>query len=211
VVPDKVQDLGLVPQGSERVAEFRLVNRSRDDLELLGATTSCSCTSANLGRNRLAPGESTTIALTFHSGHSRGRIAIEGLLGYRSATAPDVTRTLTLHASGVIDPDFDVHPESLTFNADGPLRQSITLKPRRVSTLDVLSVQGDKRFLKTEILSTRPDEVIVAIEYLPERHYPDAGPASVLILTDAPHEPRHLFPVRVSPTSSPQPRTTDSP
>ena len=62
----KLHDFGTIPQyGGTVEATFRVSNEGSEDLVIGQLTTSCSCTSANIGSQTIAPGDETILTVVF--------------------------------------------------------------------------------------------------------------------------------------------------
>lgn len=71
--PELLYDFGDVQEGNIVKHEFVVKNTGDDVLEIKRVRASCGCTAAKPEKNRLAPGESTTIMVEFNS-EDRGGI-----------------------------------------------------------------------------------------------------------------------------------------
>ncbi|MDD5347732.1 MAG: DUF1573 domain-containing protein [Candidatus Omnitrophica bacterium] len=60
-------DFGIIPKDTVVGHMFRLDNGTARTLTIKNVTTSCGCTASKAKNNRLAPGESTAIEVTFNS------------------------------------------------------------------------------------------------------------------------------------------------
>lgn len=58
-------DFGSIPNTGPVTHEFQVRNVGRGSLEITGVSTSCGCTSAEVGSRHLARGESTSLRVTF--------------------------------------------------------------------------------------------------------------------------------------------------
>lgn len=59
-------DFGEIPQSGGKVSTaFTIKNTGKADLEIGQVTTSCSCTSAKIGKNKIPAGNSTILTVTF--------------------------------------------------------------------------------------------------------------------------------------------------
>lgn len=65
-VDRKLHDFGVIPQfGGTVDTDFTLTNTGEETLTIGTLTTSCSCTSATIAKQSLAPGESTAVTVVF--------------------------------------------------------------------------------------------------------------------------------------------------
>ena len=58
-------DFGTVPNDKSVSQTFQVRNAGRGELEIAGLSTSCGCTTAEIGDRRLAPGETTDLTVTY--------------------------------------------------------------------------------------------------------------------------------------------------
>lgn len=58
-------DFGAIPNSAPVSHTFQLRNVGQGALEITGVSTSCGCTTAEVGDRRLAPGGATTLTVTF--------------------------------------------------------------------------------------------------------------------------------------------------
>jgi hypothetical protein len=64
VTPEELV-LGTLEVGRAATGVFTITNRGRSTVSILGVRTTCGCTAAEPGRDRLEPGESTTLEVRF--------------------------------------------------------------------------------------------------------------------------------------------------
>lgn len=95
-------DFGTVPNNAPVDHVFRVHNAGDGPLEISGVNTSCGCTTAIVGRERLAPGESTELRVIYDP------LAHDGATGefmrvvYVRSDDPDTPEaTLTIHVTVV--------------------------------------------------------------------------------------------------------------
>lgn len=58
-------DFGTVPNTGPVSQTFQVRNTGKGPLEIAGVSTSCGCTTAEIGSQRLAPGEATDLVVTY--------------------------------------------------------------------------------------------------------------------------------------------------
>lgn len=211
VLPGTIQDVGAVRQRSVTKARFQLTNRSNALVTITSLSPSCDCTSFDINKRDLRPGETSIISLEYQSGTSRGIVEAMTRIDYRTANNPR-ERSVSLIVRGQIDPDFEVDPESIEFTASSPLVQHVILRPRHIARLDVLAANPNKPFLTADIADRDDDgSVDVEITFHPDLFYKGAGPAWVSITTDCEAQPTLRVPVRVHAPGSRDARNTLSP
>jgi hypothetical protein len=64
LVPAEV-NFGTIPNDASVTRTFEIRNEGPGSLEITGLSTSCSCTIAEVANDRIAPGESTVLTVTF--------------------------------------------------------------------------------------------------------------------------------------------------
>lgn len=79
-------DLGGVLQGSRNQAQFTIHNYSLREIRLVIKGKSCSCTTANLERDRLGAGESGLLTLLIDTGDRVGKFSSNVVLEYYDAS-----------------------------------------------------------------------------------------------------------------------------
>lgn len=77
VVEPERWDFGEVKQPAVATHDFTVRNAGQGTLEIRRVSTSCGCTSAKIGKERIEPGEETTLMVTYDSGAMKGE---KGLL-----------------------------------------------------------------------------------------------------------------------------------
>lgn len=65
-ITPKTQALGTVIYGDVVKTTFTLANNTNQPMKVTRVTTSCSCTTAKLGKKELVPGEKTTVHVSFN-------------------------------------------------------------------------------------------------------------------------------------------------
>ena len=62
-----VKDLGEIPQGTPKEADFTLTNDGKEPLVIKSATASCGCTMAKYSKDPIMPGKSTVLSATYNA------------------------------------------------------------------------------------------------------------------------------------------------
>ncbi len=60
-------NMGDIPQGIPRAAQFNLTNDGNEPLIIASAQASCGCTNLNYSKEPLMPGKTTTISATYNA------------------------------------------------------------------------------------------------------------------------------------------------
>ena len=68
-------DLGTIVCGNPITATFKFTNTGDAELEVIQVRPGCGCTKAETGKNKLAPGESSTITVVFNSSGYSGEVS----------------------------------------------------------------------------------------------------------------------------------------
>ena len=71
-VSEKEHDFGTIIEGAIVSHEFFLINEGDADLYIIKVSASCGCTAAKPSEDKLEPGESTLLTVTFNSAHKKG-------------------------------------------------------------------------------------------------------------------------------------------
>ena len=134
----------------------------------------------------------------------RGEFHVEATVGYEKETQ-DRPGFIRLRGYGVVDPDYDVDPPVLTFVRDRVSSATVTLSPRHIDNVKLLSFTCDQRFFSASISG---DSNAVEVVFQPKGYYADAGPAHVAIHTDSERQPVVIVPLRVVAADSSNDRDT---
>jgi|WetSurMetagenome_2_1015567.scaffolds.fasta_scaffold21811_3 hypothetical protein len=73
-VPLNVIDFGYAPQKSAVTCRFWIFSTGADTLRIIDVKPGCGCTKAPLEKNRIAPGDSTFVDITFNTGQYKGKV-----------------------------------------------------------------------------------------------------------------------------------------
>lgn len=66
-------DFGMMKQGDQGIYEFKFTNTGKSTLVIYTIKTSCGCTATTLGNDKIAPGESSIIKVTYNSAKKLGQ------------------------------------------------------------------------------------------------------------------------------------------
>jgi hypothetical protein len=61
------EEMGDIPQGTPRTAEFKLTNDGNEPLVISSAQASCGCTNLGYSKEPLLPGKSTLVTATYNA------------------------------------------------------------------------------------------------------------------------------------------------
>ncbi|MCA9243052.1 MAG: DUF1573 domain-containing protein [Phycisphaerales bacterium] len=101
-----VWDFGEVWSGEPATAEIKIENVGNADLDILRVKTSCGCTAAKPKKNKLVPGESDSISLSYNT----------------SKRKTDVSQYVTVETN-------DPESPSLRIHVKGTVKQFVDMKP----------------------------------------------------------------------------------
>ncbi len=91
----KAYDFGEINEGSVVKTNFTLTNTGRSALNIRETKANCGCTVSKLSKDTLAPGESSTITVSFNSHGRRGKQHKTVTIFSNDPTAPTQQLTLT--------------------------------------------------------------------------------------------------------------------
>jgi hypothetical protein len=185
-----VRDFGLVRQQVTQVAEFQLRNDAASPVRIDEVTSTCGCTQSQIAPRDLAPGESATLRLTLSTHERRGSLVVHSVVTYRKA-ACEQKYGLPLWVRATVDPDYEVIPEELSFGAGRPNFQRVVLRPEHLPFLQIKSLSVDRPFFEARLAQAAgtAGERSVEVVFHPERHYPGAENAYLLVSTDSQRQP----------------------
>jgi hypothetical protein len=93
-------DFGTIPNDKPVSQTFEVRNRGRGQLEILGVSTSCGCTSAEVSKRRLARGETAQLEVTYDPLAHDGATGRFMRIVYIRSNDPDVPEaTLTIRVT----------------------------------------------------------------------------------------------------------------
>jgi hypothetical protein len=97
-------DFGTIPNTEPVSQVFQVRNVGQGRLEVIGVSTSCGCTTAEIGRQRLSPGEATGLKVTYDPQAHDGATGEFMRLVYVRSNDPDAPEaSLTIWVT-VIEP-----------------------------------------------------------------------------------------------------------
>lgn len=126
-------------QGERRTADFILKNTSSSLIKVAQVMGHCSCTSHHLSSAAIAPGESTTLAITFDSGDRRGSTGTYATAYYVNAGDANL-RAVHCRITANVEPNIVTSPDSVTFTSGRAATAIVTLRPNKISRFRVTDV-----------------------------------------------------------------------
>lgn len=110
-IESAVYNFGTARQGDKVTTTFKLKNAGTAELLIQRVVAACGCTSTTPGKEKLAPGESTDIKVTFDTTGFTG----EKLKTVRVFSNDPDQPAAVLTIQGVVEPDVSVEPARLIF------------------------------------------------------------------------------------------------
>jgi hypothetical protein len=98
-------DFGTVPNDKLASQVFQVRNAGRGTLEILGLSTSCGCTTAEIDDHRLAPGETSDLTVTYDPQAHDGATGEFMRIVYIRSDDPDRAETTLILRVKVVEPD----------------------------------------------------------------------------------------------------------
>lgn len=194
-VPEKIQDLGVVPQGKTVDTVFKLVNEGTATLEVRAVRPTCGCTVAHFDR-KIEPGKTGQVKATLDTTNFIGPITKSMLV----MTNDPVEPTTTLIIKAIVQPYLEVLPRPLVrFNAikGEQVSREVTVVAENDQEFHVTKVDANVPYLTATVRRLEGDELIqgkskaqyaVAV-MLGEDAEPGPVNAVVTIHTDHPKAP----------------------
>lgn len=127
-VSDPVYQFGAVSQGTKVQHDFVIENQGQADLHIQRVVAACGCTAAAPEQDKVAPGSSTKIQVTFDSTGFSG----DKIKSVRVYTNDIDNSTIMLSLQGSVEPEVEVEP-SRVFLGDIIKGGADLAKPTRVS------------------------------------------------------------------------------
>ncbi len=145
VVNGRTHKFGSMQLRGTKTHTFVLKNTGDKPLTLEQRDTSCMCTLSQLEAERLMPGETTNVVLTWTPKHTSENFTQTAEIGTNDPRTP----LLTLRISGIVQKAIELSPSTVDL-------RSFTANESREAVLDVLSYYGDD--LEIEKLEILPEE-----------------------------------------------------
>ncbi len=150
------KDFGSVPHGSLQTHNFRLVNNTKQPVNITNVGVSCGCTSAYAAKTYLNPGEETAIV---------ARMDTSRFFGVRSVTVTvqfdrPAFEEVRLFVQANSRSDFSISPDGLAF---GEVRRSATPSIAATVTFygaatQITDVKSESNYVQTSIADAKtPD------------------------------------------------------
>jgi hypothetical protein len=166
-------DFGTIRQGEDATGTVELENAGDEELIIRRVTSSCGCTVAKIDTKKLAPGEITSLGITFESGKRYGKVAKAVFV---ASNDPD-NRRHRIEVRGLIKgykgESFVVKPESLdagvlpagvSVNLSGKLEN---IGDKAIMVMEVAHSKHIACWLETPLKIEPKDEVLFDLTVTP--------------------------------------------
>lgn len=156
---ETIFDFGIRPRFSKGAHKFVVTNNGEAELKLKTGRTTCQCTIGELGQNTVAPGESTTIELSWEIKQAGPGFQHSAQIHTNDPANP----TQTLIVKGFIGVDLAVWPADRwslgSLNVDGEGTQEAYVYSQVSDNMEVTNVTGSQPGLTFEIAQLTQDEL----------------------------------------------------
>lgn len=196
-ISERSWDFGTVPPGGKVTHGFIIKNSGQDTVRLIKIRLTCSCTSAPLKKQVLAPGDTTRLEVTFNSGSFSGPVS---RLLYLQSDDP-VEPMLELGVSvtvGYRGKQLEFEPLLADFDTVRALPARAALRMKNIDSMPVsvslLEVPGGVHLSVPPAPVAAGEETFVKIVW----EKPPAGEfhASFTLVCGDPKKSRYTIPVR---------------
>lgn len=169
-VPEPVLNFGSVAQGATITHDFKIHNTGNAVLRVNKIVPSCGCTAGTLEPDKIKPGESGVIHVSFDTaGFSGNQVKT-----VRLYTNDPLSESVLLTLKGSIEPDTRIEPRQLLFNdviKDGESilnsEQVLTVSAREGSGVTLGDVKTYARHIKIEELSSSSTQKKLQVSIAP--------------------------------------------
>jgi len=152
------KDFGSVPRGAVLQHGFKIKNNTKDVVGLAGVRSSCGCTSAQLSKRYLQPGEETLLQVRMDSGRFRG---LKTITLYVKLDRPEGTEVRIWVKANSRD-DVAVNPEVIDFKtvrAGEGGQAKIQVRFFGMPDADIEGVSSASGYLRSNVLETSHTEL----------------------------------------------------
>jgi hypothetical protein len=156
---DSTKDFGSVPRGTTLTHQFHLKNTRNQALHVAGLRTSCGCATAAMGRDDIAPGQSTVLSVTIDTRKYSGARVFTIHVLFDRPTLEEVR----VSVSATSREDVTLTPGQLEFGRvkrGSSAKASVTILYHGVGNWQINAIENDNGYLKPELqqLSTGPGQ-----------------------------------------------------
>jgi hypothetical protein len=199
-------DFGEVLQAEVIRHEFRLINRTTNDVRLVGLRSSCNCAvvGQEMTGTTIPPKGFLSIPVDFHSNFDEGPTVstVEAVTESRGARYYSKA-----HISGSINPDFTIEPRAVDFGTLAPGEEgtrTIRLGPRALKELEIVELRTTSDLFKVSLrngqsgVSPPPHPEIVVSFVAPALSSGEVFGGTVEIKTSSKRNPEIGIPLRAT-------------
>lgn len=156
---ETVHDFGVVDPGSSHEHVFVVENRGEAPLALVASETSCKCAFSQLEETIVAPGEATTITLTWNAGsQQREHFRQFAMIATNDPKQPEVSVAVT----GVIRQRLGFHPPALVADRvvpDESAMLSTVISSQLYDDFEVTAVESNLEHFNYFIDPVLPEQI----------------------------------------------------
>ena len=183
---------GILRQGATAKATFHLTNTAAVPLRIADILLRCGCTSSEISKKLLDPGETADLEITWEVGSRRNETSTNLLI---LSTLEDKKLFQTrLELVANVDPDVNYNPVELVFEENQPQERIVTFNPNGMKTLVLSEAFSTNRAFKTTL---SPEKRQVSVAFDPRRWHSDIGVVHLVVRTNSPNEPECRVPLIV--------------
>lgn len=188
--PDRVVDLGSVPQRVTVDVEFTVSNVSDSLVTIDEVISSCSCSKATFDEASLRPSESVTIKASWSSGTGRGPKESTLNVIYAFGDDPQQRFSLPLNIRATVEPEFYYDPGEINFAAGRPGVSTISFSgmPELHLTTAYVTQRGFAAAIEGQT---------VTVTFEPDNWVADRTMPTLVVHTDSEKEPHVRIPIVV--------------
>ncbi len=157
IISEDSWDFGFIPSHSFVSHTYRIRNIGKDYLIIERVRLTCGCTTAPLNKDKLAPGESTDLLVTFNSGKYVGPVRKGLYIVSNDSSYPGRSIDFSAVVAGK-NPIATVTPEAIEFDsiqASGNEKKHIKLDNFSGSELKVSLIENPQDYLMISIKRNR--------------------------------------------------------
>jgi hypothetical protein len=176
VVTPAVHDFGAVGPSEVVSAEFTLRNNHRQSISIIELGRSCSCVHLAAAGKEVAPGESTTLQVSWRTHGKRGKVSDTLSVHYLTGSE---FRVQPFRLFADVSPDVTAVPETIVF--DGHIRGEVrvTIRPRLPATVArILTAHASAEAVTADLSE---DGASVLVRYDPNGRVPAGVEHRVLL------------------------------
>ena len=161
LIKERVWDFGAIKQHKTAKHNFLVKNEGKETLIIKRLRTTCGCTAALTTKERIAPGESGEIKVTFSSGYRQGRVTKYVYVESNDPDEPLLKLTVMGIVEVVLSPQINVNPSNIYLGI-------IWVADKIKSTLNVENIgDADLIIQKVEAPPTGELKVKAALDTIP--------------------------------------------